>query len=204
MQEELNRKLLRLTAIRMLVLVSIALVTILFRLDTVFVPGSERETFSYFVAFFSVQSLIYIALIQLLKNQPRVQAYVQLFGDLLFVTLLILKLDAPQFSALYIVVIGIAAIFLYRTEVLVVAGVAWLMYIPVAWQWKEILHFGPSPPIPQEMPEILRLFYNLTVHLVGFYGIAILTSYLKRAQQALHATNLDLSYLRGLHADVIR
>lgn len=201
MHEELHRKLLWLIAIRMLVCASIAVSAFLYSPDTLFTEETRLSPLGTFMALFSTQGLFYVALLRLLRKVPRAQAWIQLLGDLLLVTTLIWKLQAPQFSALYVVVIGVATVFLHRTEVLVVAGIAWLIYCPAALRWKGFLH---PVPLADDLTELLQLSYNLIVHLVGFYGIAILTSYLKSAQQRLQATHLDLSYLRGLHGDVIR
>ena len=64
-----------------------------------------------------------------------------------------------------------------------------------------------EPPLPDEAGAVFRLFYNLVMHLVGFYGVAILTSYLardvERARARLRQTHLDLSYLQSLYGDII-
>jgi two-component system sensor histidine kinase PilS (NtrC family) len=66
---------------------------------------------------------------------------------------------------------------------------------------------GPVLTSGEAPADVLKLLYNLIMHLVGFYAVAILTSFLtrgvERARAELRATHLDLSYLEGLYGDVI-
>jgi len=210
MQEELNRKLLWLTSIRMLVVASIVLIG--FLNDPIGVFTEEKGAFlKLTIGLISIQSLIYIALLRLLRRWPGIHAYIQLFGDLLFVTLLIYGFeDATQFSTFYIFVIAIAALYLHRTGVLIIAGAAFVLYTSIAFHWLGlVVDPGSSlPPLPEEAGSLLWLGYNLLMHLVGFYGVAILTAYLargvERAKERLRMTHLDLAYLQSLHGDVIQ
>ncbi len=207
----LNRRLLWLTSIRMLVVVSIVLSYLLYNpAQVVTDDGRLDPNLSLFIAYTSIQSLIYLALLRLLRRSPEVQAYIQLAGDLVLITLLIYRLgEATQFSTLYIIVIAVAALFLKRTGVLVIAGLAYLLFASIVLHWLRFL-VAPAaglPPLPEEPAAVFGLFYNLVIHLVGFYGVAILTSYLardaERSQQRLRETHLDLSYLQSLHGDII-
>lgn len=206
----LDRRLLWLTSIRMLVVVSIVLSYILYDPAQVVDDGRLDPNLSLFIAYISIQSLVYIALLRLLRRWPEIQAYIQLFGDLVLITLLIYRLEeATQFSTLYIIVITVASLFLRRTGTLVIAGLAYLLYVAIALHWVQFLA-DPSaglPALPDEAGAVFRLFYNLVMHLVGFYGVAILTSYLarnvERTQERLRATHLDLSYLQSLYGDII-
>lgn len=210
MQEELNRKLLWLTSIRMLVVASIALIAFLDD-PAGFLAGERGGSFSWTIGLISIQSLIYIGLLRLLRRWPAVHAYIQLFGDLLFVTLLIYGFEeTTQFSTLYIFVIAVAALYLDRTGVLIIAGTAFVLYTSIAFHWLDLVVAPGSslPPLPEEAGSLFWLGYNLLMHLVGFYGVAILTSYLargvERAQERLRMTHLDLAYLQSLHGDVIQ
>ena len=206
----LDRRLLWLTSIRMLVVVSIVLSYILYDPAQVVDDGRLDPNLSLFIAYISIQSLVYLALLRLLRRWPEIQAYIQLFGDLVLITLLIYRLEeATQFSTLYIIVITVASLFLRRTGTLVIAGLAYLLYVSIALHWFQFLA-DPSaglPALPDEAGAVFRLFYNLVMHLVGFYGVAILTSYLardvERTQERLRETHLDLSYLQSLHGDII-
>ena len=207
----LNRRLLWLTSIRMLVVVSIVLSYLLYNpADVLTDSGRLDSNLSLFIALTSIQSLVYLALLRLLRRSPEVQAYIQLCGDLVLITLLIYRLEeATQFSTLYIIVITVASLFLKRAGVLVIAGLAYLFYAAIVLHWLRFLADPASgvPTLPDEPAAVFRLSYNLVMHLVGFYGVAILTSYLardvERTQARLRATHLDLSFLQSLHGDII-
>ncbi len=194
-----------LIGIRMLVVASVVVPYLLYNPDQVTDP-----TLLLFIAFASVQCLLYILLLRFLKPWPQAHAYIQFFGDLVFISLLIHKLEATSFSILYIFIISVAAVFLTRTGVLVVAGLAYALYVAVVLKWVVPLFDwqAPLPALPVDPVQMLQLFYNLVVHLVGFYGVAILTSYLardaQRSEEQLRRKDLDLSYLQGLYGDVIQ
>ena len=200
-----NTKLVWLIGIRMLVVSSIAIPYLLYNPQQVTDP-----TIQLLIGLTSVQSLLYIVLLKTLRRQPHIQAYIQFFGDLVFISLLIHRLDATSFSILYIVIISVAVVFLNRTGVLIVAGLAYVLYVAVVLKWVlPVLSWGtPVPPLPEDPVTMLQLFYNLVVHLVGFYGVAILTSYLardaQRSEEQLRKKQLDLTYLQGLYGDVIQ
>ncbi len=189
----------------MLVVASVAIPYLLYNPQRVGDP-----TVQLFIAFTSVQCLLYIVLLRVLQRHRQAQAYIQFFGDLVFISLMIYKLDATSFSILYIFIISVAAVFLNRTGVLVVAGLAYMLYLAVFLKWVLPLFDSgaPLPPLPQDPVAMLQLFYNLVVHLVGFYGVAILTSYLardaQRSEEQLRKQQLDLAYLQGLYGDVIQ
>ncbi len=199
-----SARLVWLIGVRMLVVASVAIPYLLYNPDRFSDP-----TVQLFIAFTSVQSLLYIVLLRVLRRRPQAQAYIQFFGDLVFISMLIYKLDATSFSILYIFIISVAAVLLNRTGVLIVAGLAYVLYLAVVLKWVVPLFEwgGTLPPLPSDPVKMLQLFYNLVVHLVGFYGVAILTSYLardaQRSEQRLREKQLDLTYLQGLYGDVI-
>ncbi len=201
----LDARLLWLIGVRMLVVASVVIPYLLYNPDQISDP-----TLLFFIAFASVQSLAYIILLRVLRHWPEAQAYIQFCGDLLFITLLIFKLDVTSFSILYIFIISVAAVFLQRTGVLIVAGLAYLLYVSATLKWVQwLFEWGaPLPDLPEQPAAMLQLSYNLIVHLIGFYGVAILTSYLARdaarSEERLREKDLDLTYLQGLYGDVIR
>ena len=111
---ELGVRLLWLIGVRMLVVASVTIPYLLYNPDQISDP-----TLLFFIAIASVQSLAYIVLLRVLRNWPEIQAYIQFCGDLLFISLLIFKLDVTSFSILYIFIISVAAVFLNRTGVLI-------------------------------------------------------------------------------------
>src|SRR5690349_15187175 len=77
-----------------------------------------------------VATLVYIALLKLLRRLITVQAYIQFFGDLVLITGLVYYLGgaASPFSLLYLIVIAVASTLLRRRAGVTVASVAFLLY----------------------------------------------------------------------------
>jgi two-component system, NtrC family, sensor histidine kinase PilS len=154
-------------------------------------------------------TLVYIALLQLLHKYYHLQAYIQFGGDLLLITALVYYAGgiSSPFSLLYLIVIAVASTLLRRQAGISVASAAYLLYagllIGLYNRW--IPSQGSSLTT---QPELLwRLNYNLTVHFVGFYAVALLTSYLSqhvtRAERELEEKSEDLADLQVVHRDVI-
>ena len=153
-------------------------------------------------------TLLYIALLRLLRRSPKPQAYIQFFGDLILITGLVYFLggDTSPFSLLYLIVIAVASTLLRRRAGVIVASAAFLLYggmiVALFYGW---LH----PAIPsQEVVSGWRLGYNLAVHGFGFYSVALLTYYLAhnvtRAERELEEKSEHLADLQVVHRDVIQ
>ncbi len=152
-------------------------------------------------------TLLYIGLLNWLPRYYQAQAYVQFFGDLLLVTALVYQVGglSSPFTLLYLIVIAVAATLLRKRAGLLVASVAYLLYAGLAlalrYEW-----IG-QPPLGEGDLGFSRLAYNLAVHLIGFYAVALLTSYLAhniaRAELELEAKTEDLADLQVVHRDVI-
>ncbi len=153
-------------------------------------------------------TLLYIALMRLLRRRTTAQAYIQFFGDLILITCLVYFLGGATspFSLLYLIVIAVASTMLRRRAGVIVASVAFLLYggMIVA------LFFHAIPPASagQEAISGWRLGYNLAVHGFGFYVVALLTYYLAhnvtRAERALEEKSEHLADLQVVHRDVIQ
>jgi two-component system sensor histidine kinase PilS (NtrC family) len=155
-------------------------------------------------------SLIYIVLLRTLSGRHRTQAFIQFFGDLLLVTVLVYffgGIESP-FSILYLVVIAVATTLLKRRS----TGVATLAFALYAGLLV-VLYQGwlPMPDgsvLSQDFGVARRLVYNLAVHLFAFYAVALLTWFLvanvARAEKELSAKAEDLADLETEYRDVIR
>jgi two-component system sensor histidine kinase PilS (NtrC family) len=175
--------------------------------------GSEAEVLPVRVVWLLggatlVATLIYIALLGLLRRYPTVQAYIQFFGDLVLITFLVYFLGgaASPFSLLYLIVIAVASTLLRRRAGVSVASVAYLLYGGMILA----LYYGrlqPGSP-GQEVVTGWRLGYNLAVHGFGFYAVALLTYYLAhnvtRAERELEEKSEHLADLQVVHRDVIQ
>jgi two-component system sensor histidine kinase PilS (NtrC family) len=153
-------------------------------------------------------TLLYIALLRLLPGRYHVQAYIQFGGDLLLITALVYNVGgiASPFSLLYLIVIAVASALLRRRAGVTVASAAYVLYACLLLG----IYFGKLPRPGLATPEAVsswRLNYNLAVHFVGFYAVALLTSYLAhnitRAELELVEKSGDLADLQVVHRDVI-
>ncbi len=153
-------------------------------------------------------TLIYIALMRLLRRRTTAQAYIQFFGDLILITCLVYFLGGATspFSLLYLIVIAVASTMLRRRAGVIVASAAFLLYgsMIVALFY----HAIPPATAGQEAISGWRLGYNLAVHGFGFYVVALLTYYLAhnvtRAERALEEKSEHLADLQVVHRDVIQ
>jgi two-component system, NtrC family, sensor histidine kinase PilS len=152
-------------------------------------------------------TLIYIALLRILRRRPTVQAYIQFFGDLLLITALVYYLGGIEspFSMLYLIVIAVASTLLRRRAGITVASAANVLYAVLVLGL--YFHKIPLPPGAPETVPVFRLAYGLAVHCFGFYGVALLTSYLAhnvaRAERELEEKREHLADLEVVHRDVI-
>ena len=155
-------------------------------------------------------SLVYIVLLRVFRGRYRLHAFVQFFGDLALVTLLVYffgGIESP-FSILYLVVIAVATTLLRRRS----TGVATLAFALYAGLLVTLyLGWLPMPDgtiLGQDVGTIRRMVYNLAVHLFAFYAMALLTWFLvanvARAEQELVAKAEDLADLEVQYRDVIQ
>lgn len=155
-------------------------------------------------------TLIYIALMRTLRRHPTVQAYIQFFGDLLLITLMVYYLGGIEspFSMLYLIVIAVASTLLGRQAGFSVASGANVCYATlVLGLYFHVIPTLPGAPEPEAV-SVFRLCYNLAIHCFGFYAVAFLTSVLARnvarVERALVEKSEHLADLKVVHRDVIQ
>lgn len=141
------------------------------------------------------------------RVHPEAQAYAQFLGDLLLITALVYWLggSSSPFSMLYLIVISVAAALLRRRAGVLVANVAYLLYATTLLG----LHYGWFPAaVDVEQISVFRLVYNLSIHLLGFYGVAFFTSYLAKdatlAERELEENRENLADLQVVYRDVVQ
>jgi len=153
-------------------------------------------------------TLVYIALLRLLRRHLVVHAYIQFAGDLLLITVMVYYLGgaASPFSLLYLVIIAVASTLLRRRAGVTVATCAFLLYAALTLS----LSTGLLQPLGA-LTEVIsgwRVAYNLAIHFLGFYAMALLTSYLAhnatRAERELEVKSEHLADLQVVHRDVIQ
>lgn len=222
---DLNSKLRGLIALRLLIVVSITASYGLYRMgmdeSAVTLGGEDLVTrgdavVSMFVLA-CVQTLIYIGLLLgPLRRYPTGLAYCQFVGDILLITFLMYQLGpaAESFSVLYFVTISLASVLLRRSAGIVVATLAALCLTVMVWSPSWALldfvlnYLGLSGTSPLGNLPLANRVYVQSIHVAGFYAVAILTSYLARdvtrAEERLRAKQIDLAYLEVAHRDVIQ
>lgn len=86
----------------------------------------------------SMQTLLYVALLHFLPRRPRLQAWIQVTGDLLLITMLLYKFGSvtANLSILYFVVISVASYLLRGQAGLITAGLAASLFAGVLWAHK--------------------------------------------------------------------
>ena len=227
--EPLGRQLRWIIAIRLVIVTSVFLPYFLLQLAT---PGDELGLdFLYALAGLTyAASLLYIALLRILRGRWGLQAFIQFFGDLLTITGLVFYFGgiASPFSILYFLVIIVASALFRRRTGYAVAALAGVLYSTTV----TALYFGwiPEPPtVSQVVTELAvgpavadapasvapahhsvprwRLVYNLFTHIFGFFMVAYLTTRLAqnifRAERELQEKEDDLADLQIIHRDVI-
>lgn len=166
-QPELNQKLIWLMAIRVLVVASILLPSLILDpadpgsnlvsvskalVDSVFPSTGElikegpppptsakSQILQVLVAGVSIETLLFVLLLRLLRQRPQLQGYLQLLGDQILITLLLYKFgrETASISILYFLLIAVGGILIrHRSEVLL-AITAVLLYssVAIAHQW---------------------------------------------------------------------
>jgi two-component system sensor histidine kinase PilS (NtrC family) len=133
-------------------------------------------------------------------------AYLQVIGDVALVTAFVGATggaDSPM-TFLYVLPVVAATVLLYRRGGLLVAALCWLCYAGLLG-----LRVGGWVPgtTPVEPVPLGRLFYDLLSHLLGFFVVAYLASYLaerlRATDQELRARRHDLAALRALNDHIV-
>ncbi len=164
---ELNQKLLWLMAVRVLVVGSLLLPFLVLSpaepgsslislsnalLDLVFPangtpiqegppapPNHKAKMLQVLVAGVSIETLIFVLLLRLLRRRPHLQGYLQLLGDQLLLALLLYKFgrEAASLSILYFFLIAIGGLVIRHRAEILLAATASLLYsaVAVAHQW---------------------------------------------------------------------
>jgi two-component system sensor histidine kinase PilS (NtrC family) len=153
-------------------------------------------------------TLLYIALLRILRDRPKLLAYIQFAGDLALITAMVYYLGGIEspFSLLYLIVIAVATTLLRRRAGVTVASAANVLYgglIILAYTGQ--IH---PPGVSAVLVPTWRVAYNLAMHCFGFYAVALLTSYLAhdvaRVERALEEKSEVLADLQVMHRDIIQ
>ncbi len=189
--------------IRLVAITSLVLPYLLIQLSTELVaPGFD--SLYVFAGLIYGASLLFILAVRL-RLPERAQAALQFGGDLLLVSYLVYYFGSSSaFSVLYLAVIMTAAAILSTRAALTTATLAWVLYAAISIA--AVTGWLP-PPSGADAPALSLLLYKLGVHLVGFYGVAILASHLvtglSELETELEEKREDLADLRVRHQDIL-
>ena len=205
-QRGIERQLLWMIGIRLVIITSVLLPAFLLDLSSS-QGGLAFPSVLRIAGFTYLASLLYLIVWLRAPANPATQAYLQFSGDLLLITLLMREAGGAisPFSILYLVVISVAATLLRRRAGVLIATLATLLYgLLLAGSqlgWTAIAGAEVEPP------GLGRFVYLLIVHVVGFYGVAMMTSFLARdvalLQRHLDEASEDLAELEAFHRDVV-
>ncbi len=153
-------------------------------------------------------SLAYLALLRFLPRRPRLQAAIQIAGDLAFTTGLVYYfggVSSPS-SVLYFLVIILASTLLGAPGGFLAATAAWGLYALTVWGMTTGWLVSPGG-LGELSVARWRLAYNIVAHGIGFYAVAYLTARLAQlvaaATRRLEAESAAHARLRVVHRDVV-
>ncbi len=155
-------------------------------------------------------TLIYALLLRHIKRL-KAFAYVQILGDVFFITLLIYLTGgiASIFSWVYLLSIFSASTILYRRGGLLVASASSILYgiLLDLEYYQVILPFGGLHPL-HLTHQTSYVLYLIAVNMMAFYLVAILSSYLaeqiRRKEEELNKRIIDYRQLERLYKHIVQ
>jgi two-component system sensor histidine kinase PilS (NtrC family) len=204
---ELRRQLDWLMTFRVVIITTLLVCTSV--IELMYRPLLPLKPFYLLAACTYLMSIGYAVLSRLLRA-TRPQVYAQLVGDLAIVTGFVYFTGGTEspFSFLYLLTIIVGSILLVRRGGFAVAAGSWGMYAGMVL----LIHWHLVPAQPQGAFEegdvaTVRILYSLVSHLVSFFAVAYLSSYLtetlRRTGQELQLRRDDLAQLRAFNDDII-
>jgi two-component system, NtrC family, sensor histidine kinase PilS len=205
-ERELRRQLDWLMTFRVVIITTLMVST--FVIELMYRPLLSLQPF-YVLAFVTYAMTIAYALMSRTLRAVPPQIYAQLLGDLLVVTGFVYLTGGAEspFSFLYLLTIIIGSILLVRRGGFLVAAGSWVMYASMIL----LVQRGVLPPYPAGSEEgeaaTVRILYSLVAHLVSFFAVAYLASYLtenlRRTGRELQMRRDDLAQLRDYNDNII-
>ena len=157
-----------------------------FAIELLFSPAQSLRPLFLLAAVSFGMVLLYAVLDPWLKGK-RTFAYLQLFGDVLVISIFVQitgGLESPM-SFIYLLPIAVAALMLYRGGALVLAALSFACYTT-------LILLGETVFSRQSEPS--RVTYFLVAHLVAMAAVAVLASYLA---ERLRSQGHELDERRG-------
>jgi two-component system sensor histidine kinase PilS (NtrC family) len=177
--------------------------------------GGENylKPFYYLIAFILALNLFFIVLYMTMKplRKGPFFIYVQIFGDILGITLLAFMTGGifSIFTFLYQILIVVGGYFLKKRGAFVVAAMDavffGLLCVALVYSWTSPDRFGIE--FPYEAPSIESALHALVAHYVGFFLVALLMGIIsgrfESSQKALGVAEKDLSNTRMFTEQVV-
>jgi len=206
-QRELRRHLDWLMTFRVVIITTLLVCT--FVIELLYRPLLPLNPFYLLAVCTYLLTIGYAVLARSLRSIPP-QVYAQLVGDLAIVTGFVYLTGGAEspFSFLYLLSIIVGSILLVRRGGFAMAACSWVMYAVMVL----LIHRGVLPRYPEgafEHGEVatVRILYSLVAHMVSFFAVAYLASYLteslRRAGQELEMRRDDLAQLRAYNENII-
>src|SRR2546427_590945 len=205
-QRELRRQLDWLMTFRVVIITTLMICT--FVIELMYRPLLSLQPF-YLLGVVTYAMTIAYAVLSRTVQAVRPQVYAQLIGDLGVVTGFVYLTGGAErpFSFLYLLTIIIGSILLVRRGGFLLAACSWLMYASMVLliQRRVLMPY----PVGVEENEVatVRILYSLVAHLVSFFAVAYLASYLtenlRSTGRELEMRRDDLAQLRDYNDHII-
>lgn len=193
-----------------LFIIARTVVTILFLVSTIILKLSDADAigdvqFNGIIELMVFSCLFSAVSLAILRRQGwlALLTRLQIFWDILFVTLLLMLTDgiSSPYSFLYLLAIMNAGMLLNRQQALYTAGLCVILYgAMVDMQYYGMLRsIGLSAEVARQRGDVV-IFYTLFLHLVGFVLAAIMGSHL--AERA-RVTEVNYEELKQLHSTIV-
>jgi two-component system sensor histidine kinase PilS (NtrC family) len=166
--------------------------------------------FYAFIGFTYTLTLVYALLLRRVQSL-KLFAYVQILGDVFFITLLIYLTGGISsiFSWVYLLAIFSAGTILYRRGGLLVASASSILYgAMLDLEYYQLLLPIGGRQFSSLEPQGIYVLYLILVNMVAFYLVAILSSYLaeqvRRKEEELKKRIIDYRQLERLYKHIVQ
>jgi len=166
--------------------------------------------FYVLIGFTYALTLVYALLLRRIQNL-KLFAYVQILGDVFFITLLIYFTGGISsiFSWVYLLAIFGAATILYRRGGLLVASASSILYGALLdLEYYQILLPIGGRQFTSIQPQGLYVLYLMAVNMMAFFLVAILSSFLaeqlRRKEEELKKRIIDYRQLERLYKHIVQ
>lgn len=188
-----------------IVLVTFLLGTLIFFENEYGIYAISIRFLYYFTASVYLITAVYRYLLQRIKNLA-LFAYLQIFGDIVLVTLLVYLTGGidSSFSVLYHLTIISASIILYRRGGYFAASLASILHGGMLdMQYYNVFGFVRSTNFTP-----MQVLYLVFINILSFYAIAFLSGHLsdrlRRTRQELREKSIDFDDLRTLQEHILK